>query len=222
MAGGLLLVAIPALFLSLAALPEYGWSFKSLRTAGFEAMSALSSTGFSSTSYGRWPDLAVFVLTLLMFIGGGAGSTAGGLKLYRVYLLLSSIRWKLRRRMLPRRALVENRVWTGDQWEKVTSDELINVSSFFLLYLLVYVAGVIVFLAYGYPMRDSLFEMASSIGTAGLSVGITSATAPALIRITEIVAMVLGRLEFFVVIYGVWQFAGDVRRARQAGEPAPS
>ncbi len=216
-AAGLLLLAIPILLANLASLPEYGWSFRGLRAAAFESMAALSSTGFTSTTYARWPDLSLFVLTLLMLIGGGTGSTAGGLKQYRVYLLLNTIRWKLRRRLLPRRAVVETRAWTGDQWEKVTADGMIDVSAFTLLYLLAYVAGVLVFLAYGYPLRESLFEMASSIGTTGLSVGITSATAPAMIRVVEMVAMALGRLEFFVVIYGALRLAGDVKQLKQFG-----
>lgn len=229
LAGGLLLCAIPLIFLSLTALPEYGWSLKSLRTASFEAMAALSTTGFTSTRYQNWPDLALFALTILMLIGGGTGSTAGGIKQYRVYLLLKAVGWELRKRLLPRRAVVKHQVWTGSQWQEIDAEELVAIAAFVVFYLLAYAVGVMTFVACGYNLRDSLFEMASSISTIGLSVGITSPTAPALIRITQMAAMALGRLEFFVVIFGLARLLRDyklmrgnrrARTARPSGHPA--
>ena len=60
----------------------------SFRIAFFEVISALSTSGFSTVGYADWPQAAVFLLILMMLIGGGIGSTAGGLKLTRVYLML--------------------------------------------------------------------------------------------------------------------------------------
>lgn len=225
LAGGFLLIAIPLVFFALSGVEGYGWSLKGLRVTIFETMAALSSTGFTSTTYAKWPDLALFVLTLLMLVGGGTGSTAGGIKQYRIYLLIKSVIWDVKKRLLPRRVVIKHRVWSGSQWQEVDQEEIAVTAVFVVFYLLVYAVGVTIFLLYGYPLRDSLFEMASSISTIGLSVGITSATAPAAIRVTQIVAMFLGRLEIFVVLFGMLQLGRDARlwrseRARAGAEIA--
>ena len=64
--------------------------------------------------YGDWSGLGWLVLIVLMLIGGGTGSTAGGLKQYRVYALYRGLLWELRRRRLPRGAVTEPDVWVGD------------------------------------------------------------------------------------------------------------
>jgi trk system potassium uptake protein TrkH len=216
LAGAILLLSIPLVFFALAAVPGYGWTWQSLRTAGFEAVAALSSTGFTSATYAGWPDLALFLLTLLMLIGGGTGSTAGGIKQYRIYLLLKSIGWELRRRLLPRRAVLKNRVWNGTQKVEVDSEELVMVGAFVGLYLVVYVVAVIIFMLYDYPLRDSLFQVASSISTIGLSVGITGPLTPIGIRLTQMAVMILGRLEFFVLVFGTLNLGRDLRLWRQS------
>ena len=80
--GLVLAMAIPltALVLFFAAYADLPGSF---RIAFFEVVSALSTSGFSTVGYTQWPQAAVFVLIVMMLIGGGIGSTAGGLKLTR-------------------------------------------------------------------------------------------------------------------------------------------
>jgi len=70
---------------------------KSFRVAIFEPVSALTTTGFSTTSYNNWNATGWIVLIILMLIGGGTCSTAGGIKQYRIYLLYKSLIWELRR-----------------------------------------------------------------------------------------------------------------------------
>ena len=63
---------------------------------------------------------------------------------------------------------------------------------------------------HGYPLQDSLFEYASTLGTVGLSVGVTAADAPVGVLWTQVVGMFLGRLEFFTVFAGVVCILRDV------------
>ena len=81
----LLLFFIPVLFFG-ATSSLYPGLHKALRVAIFEAVSALSTTGFSTVGYEGWGGLGWLVLIVLMLIGGGTGSTAGGMKQYRVYI----------------------------------------------------------------------------------------------------------------------------------------
>ena len=172
---------------------------KSIRVAIFETVTALTTTGFSTVGYGDWNSFGWLLLILLMLIGGGTCSTAGGMKQYRIYLLWKSLIWGLRRSLQPRNAIIENSVWEGDRQVFVNDSRLRQVGTFVFLYLLTVAVGTAILSACGYGLKESLFEYASAVGTVGLSIGVTSASAPAAVLWAEIVGMFLGRLEFFVV-----------------------
>jgi trk system potassium uptake protein TrkH len=181
-----------------------------VRVAVFNTVSALSTTGFSTVDYQPWSSLGWLVLILLMLIGGGTGSTAGGIKQYRVYALFRGLVWEVRRRLLPRRVITEPDVWRGEERQFLSDTHLRQVALFVFLYLVVFLVGSGVLTAYGYPLQDSLFEFASALSTVGISVGITAPSAPAGVLWTEMGGMVLGRLEFFAVVVGIARLLRDV------------
>ena len=88
---------------------------KMARVAVFETTTALTTTGFSTVVYLDWPSLGWCVLIVLMIIGGGTCSTAGGLKQYRVYVLYRYLRHDLTRRLGPRRVVSEAFIWEGGE-----------------------------------------------------------------------------------------------------------
>ncbi|WP_235112124.1 TrkH family potassium uptake protein [Acaryochloris sp. 'Moss Beach'] len=183
---------------------------KAFRVALFEMVSALSTTGFSTVGYTDWNSLGWLVMIVLMLIGGGAGSTAGGIKQYRIYVLYRSLLWEVKRMMLPQHAVTEPRSWQGEN-QHFLSDALIRqVSVLVSLYLLVFGIGSCVTVAYGYSLPDSLFEYASTLSTVGLSVGVTAADAPTGLLWTQTIGMFLGRLEFFTVFVGLIRLYKDV------------
>lgn len=196
----LLSITLPVvIFLSLR--PLYSGVGQSIRTGVFNLVSALSTTGFSTVDYNDWPVFAIFVIILLMLIGGGTGSTAGGIKQYRIYILFRSMAKNLRSFYMPAKSIKEIKVERPEGTVFLQEANELRTGNFIAIYMLVYVAGVMIFLLYGYPLKESMFEFASSLGTVGLSVGITSAAAPPIILWTEIIGMFLGRLEILVVIY---------------------
>ncbi len=88
-------ITIPLItFVSLKDL--YGGLYKGARVALFEIVSALSTTGFSTVVYNNWPSFAIFIMIILMIMGGGAGFTSGGIKLYRVYLMMKQLGWSIK------------------------------------------------------------------------------------------------------------------------------
>ncbi|MEW9124792.1 MAG: TrkH family potassium uptake protein [Thermotaleaceae bacterium] len=208
----LLSVAIPIVsFLSLSKI--FGSLGKSIRVGAFEIISALSTTGFSTVSYSSWDSFAVFFMIILMIIGGGTGSTAGGLKLYRVYLMIKSLGWNIRGYLLPQNSIQQNYVTRAEGKYYVSQQHIIDVSSFTVLYMITYVFGVAVIVLHGYPLQDAMFEFASSLGTVGLSVGITAPNAPVLVLWTQILGMMLGRLEFLVIFFAGAKMIRDIRLA---------
>jgi trk system potassium uptake protein TrkH len=204
----LLTVFIPLVLVTVVALQLYP-AGKGIRVAFFESVSALSTTGYSTVSYLNWSDFGIGCLVVLMLVGGGICSTAGGIKQYRVFLLLKSVAWEIRSHLLPRSAVQENYIWRGESKFYVNSEHIKEAGNYFFIYVGTYIIGVLIFLAYGYAFRDSLFEFASALGTVGLSVGITRPDAPAGILWTEMAGMFLGRLEFFVIIYSLLKIFRD-------------
>jgi trk system potassium uptake protein TrkH len=184
---------------------------KSVRVAVFETVTALTTTGFSTVGYGDWNSFGWLVLILLMLIGGGTCSTAGGIKQYRIYLLWKSLVWDLRRWLLPRTAVTENPVWEADRQVFVSDARLRQVGAFLFMYLLIYIIGSAILAAYGYGLKESLFEYASAIGDVGLSCGVTSPYAPAGVLWNMTVGMFLGRLEFFVIFASAIKFFRDAK-----------
>ncbi|MGM0596684.1 MAG: TrkH family potassium uptake protein [Myxococcota bacterium] len=182
---------------------------KAFRVALFETFSALTTTGFSTVGYSNWNSIGIFLLIVLMLIGGGTCSTAGGIKQIRVFMLFKFIYWELKRQVLPEKAVMERPVWEGNRKIFINDSKVRQVTVFVFLYLFIYILGVMSLCAHGYNLRDSLFEFASALGTVGLSVGVTSADMPKGAMWTETFAMFLGRLEFIVVIISLIKIGKD-------------
>jgi trk system potassium uptake protein TrkH len=182
-----------------------------VRVAVFETVSALTTTGFTTVTYTGWNGFGLLVLALLMTVGGGTCSTAGGMKQYRVFLLWKLAQWELRRTLMPRTAVLERPVWEANRRAFVDDAQLQRVAAFAVVYLSAYALGVLVLTASGFGLEASLFEFASAIGTVGLSVGVTGAGMPDPALWAVMGAMFLGRLEFMVVLVSAAKLFADGR-----------
>lgn len=96
------IIAVSVTIITANIYPIYQSFSQSLRASAFQTMSILSTAGFSSADFNVWPGLSKAILMVLMFIGGCAGSTAGGVKVSRVIILFKSVRRELRRMIHPR------------------------------------------------------------------------------------------------------------------------
>jgi trk system potassium uptake protein TrkH len=210
--GGVLLLAGIAILFFVGTGTLYPNLDKRLRVAVFETVTALTTSGYSTTGYTEWPASGFLVLVVLMLVGGGTCSTAGGIKKLRVYLLFKSVLWEIRRTLLPGRVVAENSFYQGEDRLFVTDRLISTVGSFVFLYLATWLAGSLLISCFGYPLRDALFEYASAVGTVGLSIGITAASVHPAILWVETAGMFLGRLEFFVIFVALGSLAGKLRR----------
>ncbi len=209
----LVLLAASALLVGLLVVPETGVAGgRALRIAVFETASATTTAGFSTTSYANWPAIGVFALILLMLIGGGTSSTAGGMKQYRAYLLLKAAAWELRGALLPRSVVTADYIWDGEQKQYVNDAHIKQAATFGVLYFGTYILGVLLLVGHGYPLQDAMFEYASCVGTVGLSVGVTSPETPGAVTWVQTAGMFLGRLEFSIIIVSVLKLIGDARQ----------
>jgi trk system potassium uptake protein TrkH len=197
-----LAIAIPFLFAAVTA-PLYESTPKAVRAAVFEAVSALTTTGYQSVSYADWAPAGWFMITLLMIIGGGAGSTAGGVKLSRLYVGAITVAAELRGLLMPRGTVTTVRLHREGRRISVGADHIRRLAAFCAAYLFALAIGALVLMAHGFELGASLFEAASALGTAGLSVGVTSASNPPLVLWSQSWLMLLGRLEIFALLVGM-------------------
>ncbi len=202
-------VAIALIAVSLAAAFQLE-PLQALRTAAFEAVSALSGTGFNIVNYRGLSHFALLILIGLMTIGGGSGSTAGGIKQARIYMLYKGIAWEFRRAFLPAHTVNEPVLWQGENRTFLDDRRLRQVALFVAIYLSVFFAGSAWVAAHNFDLEEALFEFASALGTVGLSIGVTAADAPATLLWGLIAGMFLGRLEFFAVFIGVLKLVSDM------------
>ena len=175
-----------------------------LHHAPLLAFSAQTTAGFSSMPCAQLDAGSKLVLIFSMLVGGGAGSTAGGFKLLRLLIAVSVFRLILLRTCLPKHAVIEPRL----AGHRLQDEEIHAALLLIVLFVIVVALSWLPFVAMGYSPLDSLFEVVSATGTAGLSVGLTSATLPALLKGILCVDMLMGRLEiiaWLVMLYpGTW------------------
>lgn len=160
------------------------------------AASAQSTTGFSTLPGAMLSPVALAVLIPAMIIGGGVGSTAGGIKLLRLLILI-----KLLKSVFVRPGLAPHAVWQAKVGGRALDASEANQALVILvLFLAVIFVSWILFLAYGYDPLQSLFEVVSATCTTGLSTGITSADLPPVLKYVLCADMLLGRVEILALL----------------------
>jgi trk system potassium uptake protein TrkH len=169
---------------------------EALRQGGLLAVSAQTTAGFSVQSTANLDAFPKVLLILSMAVGGSLGSTAGGVKLLRVLILLRLVQTRLRRTAATEHAVVEARL--GGR--RLEEDEITPVLLMIALFGAVVVLSWLAFLAHGYPALDALFEVVSATGTVGLSTGITGSDLPAFLKLVLCLDMLAGRLEIVALL----------------------
>ena len=185
----------------------------SLRAAFFGVVSTFSTTGYATMDYTRWPPFAMGLLMLLMLVGGGMGSTAGGMKLARACLLIKITHENIRKRISPACRLsaphyhrVQGKTPIDDALAKDTV-------GFIACYIGVLIAGTLLLaLAADCTLFEAMFEFSSAFGTVGITNGLTHANASTATLAIEMIGMILGRLEIFIVFVGVYSSARTLKR----------
>lgn len=206
----LILVSVPFIIYT-ATLSLYGSLSEAARITIFNTVSAISTTGFSTVDLSVWGESGILAMVILMLIGGGAGSTAGGIKLIRIYLAAKAFWWELQAHFLPQNTIRRPYIWRAEERFYVTEKHVNQVTSYIILYFVTFMLGVLALVAQGFPLRESMFEFASSLSTVGLSVGLTGPHSPPGLLGVQMIGMVLGRLEFLVIFFASVKLFRDFR-----------
>ncbi|MBZ0200938.1 MAG: TrkH family potassium uptake protein [Ignavibacteriaceae bacterium] len=194
-------IIVAAIVVMIVHLPHDLFSFEeSFRQSLFHVVSLVTTTGFVTSDYENWAYFSRMIFFILLFIGGCAGSTGGGIKIIRHYLLLKNSLLELKRVVHPR-AVIPVRV-NG----KAVSFEIIsNVQAFFIFYILIFVFGSLIMSFMGLDFKTSLGATATCLGNIGPGIGTVGPVAnfahlPEAGKWFLSFLMLLGRLELFTVL----------------------
>lgn len=173
---------------------------ESTRYASFQVISALTSTGFATADYDSWPYVVQVLMLILMFVGGMSGSTAGGIKIIRQYILFRIAHQKVE--SLYRTGTIQQfRVYD----QEINNDTSLNVLCFFLFIVTISAIGTFLFVVDDIDPETSLGLVACMINNCGLAFRVGGPTESCAFLsnfslILSSILMLLGRLEFFVLL----------------------
>ncbi len=173
---------------------------ENLRFSTFQVASIITTTGFGTADYETWPVLAQYLLVMLMFIGGCAGSTGGGMKVARILLLFKHAQVQLFRLIHPRAIRL---VKLGNR--PVDKEVLQSILGFFALFIGVFVLASLLMAASGMDLISGGAAVVACLANIGPGLGTVGpvdnfAAVPAFGKSVLIFCMLMGRLELFTVL----------------------
>ena len=194
-------IAIVTLVVAVVHLVHVNFNIEeSFRQALFHVTSLVTTTGYVSSDYENWAPFSRMFFFTLLFIGGCAGSTGGGIKFARHFLLIKNGSLELKRLLHPR-AIIPVR-FNG---KAVGADIILNVQAFFIFYIGITVLGSIVLSFFGLDFITAAGAVATCIGNVGPGIGAVGplnnfAELPDMVKWILSFFMLLGRLELFTVL----------------------
>lgn len=171
-----------------------------LRYASFQVIAITTTTGFITADFNQWPALSKSILIVLVFMGGCSGSTSGGIKAIRILVLFKKASREFQRILHPH-AITP--IYIGD---RKISDEVSNsISSFFFLYLIIFIFSSLVMASLGLDMVSAMSSAAAALGNGGIGLNLAGpgqnyAFLPPFGKIFLCLCMLLGRLEIYTVL----------------------
>lgn len=173
---------------------------KAFRDSAFQVVSIVTTTGFVTADYSLWGPFLVLFIFILMFTGGSAGSTGGGIKMVRLLLLAKNSRQELRRLIHPN-AVIPVRL----NHKAVPQQVIYNVLAFLVFYFLITGISGMIIAAMGYDLPTSFSAVAATLGNIGPGLGMVGPVEnyshfPVFGKWFLSFLMLLGRLELFTVL----------------------
>lgn len=169
------------------------------RHALFQVISIISTAGYAITDFAQWPTLCKMILFILMFVGGCAASTCGGIKCIRIIIAFKVIGRMFFKRLHPSgvAAIKVAKI-------PVSSDSVSKITSFMMLYFMVFLVSVIVLSLENLDLETTLGVAAGCLGNSGVSFGELGATGyygmfSGGLRLYMAALMLMGRLEVFTI-----------------------
>ena len=174
---------------------------KNIITLSFNVISILTGTGYVTQDFSEWGNFPLFYFLILMFIGGCAGSTACGIKIFRVQILYQFLIVQLKKIIYPRGVFVI-------KYEKNNIDDkfMSSIISFIYLYVIIFFLLTGLLSITGLDFITAISGAATSISNVGPGLGDTIGPNGNFSKLPDIskwilsLGMILGRLELFAIL----------------------
>ncbi len=201
------LAALVVIATMLLWLEEYGRFHEAIINSLFEVASVITSTGFGTVDFSLWPSFLPVLLIFMSFVGGCGGSTAGGIKVSRIMIMLKQGLREIDALVHPN-AVRPLRL--GDQ--VISTQTAQTVWGFFSIYVAVFALLTLLMMATGLDQVTAFSAVATCMNNLGPGLGEVSTTFANISepgKMLAILAMLLGRLEIFTVLVllspGYWR-----------------
>lgn len=201
------IIVVASIAVSLFIMPNYNGFFQALRYGTFQVVTLLTTTGFSTADYTTWASSAQFILFILFFIGGSAGSTSGGIKVIRWVVMGKQVHNETKKMLHPH-GIFTIRL----DGNPASKDIVSNVASFMTLYFLLLIITTFVGTLGKLDVLSALTASLSMLGNIGPAMGKLGPAAnfgflPDFVKWFYAFAMLAGRLELYtMLIYFVPSF----------------
>lgn len=177
---------------------------EALHHSAFTVASIMSTTGFSTVDYGQWPMFSQILLVMIMFVGGCAGSTGGGMKVSRIILLLKVAKNEMSYLIHPRRV---RPVRLNGQ--PVNKETVRSVQSYLLVYICIGVVSVLLVALDEFDFGTTFSSVVTALNNVGPGIGLIGPSGnfsifSPLSKIVLILDMLAGRLELFPLVMLSW------------------
>ena len=197
------IVAVSIVLVAINISGMYASFGETLRNSAFQVASIMTTTGYSSVDFNLWPTFSKVILVLLMFVGGCAGSTAGGLKVTRIILLFKGIKNEIKHMLHPRGV-------TTMRFENKPVDKEVKkgVNSYFAIYMLITAIIFLLLSIEKFDIETNLTATVACLNNIGPGLSMVGPYAGyydynIFSKLILSVAMLLGRLEIYPFILTV-------------------
>ena len=187
-------------FINIINSADYSLNMESVRHSIFTSVSLITTTGFGTEDFESWPAMSKTLVFFLLFVGGSAGSTTGGMKIIRSILVFKYLIYEVRKLLHPKG------VFNITIGENTIDDNVVRATlGFYLFYILIFVFTAMVLSMTGLDVTTALTASASAIGNIGPGLGSIGPTdnwghLTDLAKWLTSFCMLLGRLEIFTVV----------------------
>lgn len=189
-----------AVLISINTVSLYNNIFTSFRYAIFQVASIITTTGFITYDYTKWPQFSQFLLMILMFVGASAGSTGGGIKISRIVIFAKSGIAECKKAIHPH--AVTTVQFEGKNVEKNT---ISSIHNYFALYILIFIISLILISFNNLDFASSFSAVSTCLNNVGPGLGVVGpvdnfASLADFSKIVLSVDMLAGRLEIFPIL----------------------
>tara|TARA_B100000686_G_scaffold347063_1_gene434960 strand:+ start:11 stop:1459 length:1449 start_codon:yes stop_codon:yes gene_type:complete len=175
--------------------------YSSFRIAIFNIISILTGTGYSSSNFSNWGSFGLVIMIVIMFVGGCAGSTTGGIKIFRLQLLFRGAKAQIKKLTQPHAVLMMR--FNG---KTVTENTYNSIMGFFFMYIFLFILSAISLSFFSLDFLTSFSAAASAISNVGPGIGETIGPLGTYASIQNgakwilSFTMLIGRLEIFTIL----------------------